>query len=568
MYVIKMKKIIVSILVIGCLLTISILTGTAYTSGSQNIPGWPVIHGDPMWDGHNSWAIGDVGFTEGNEAVTTINALSCEDSLIVVSNDGEILLDFKRDGLSNHVPSLGDLDNDGVLEIVVGYVDDFEGGLFVIDDGVVTEIASGYQSSLRPVVLEDLDGDGVLEIIEIELEQGIIHVRDRFGNDIDGWPQQPLVPTHSVFPKIDHSCLAVGDLDNDGEKEIVVQLKDARTLYAPWIFVLNSDGSIKWSVQIPSDYDYPTWNTNFALYFNEVILGDVDNDGFLEIVYFRDKSNMNSDDQYFYIFDHEGSIQEQWIIPTSVAYFGNPANQQIALGDLDQDGDLELVMSARLFNGNADRTFAWHHNGDLVDGFPITMLGEDDDQTTSPMIAADVDNDGFPITMLGEDDDQTTSPMIADVDNDGFPDIVSSLYSQRNNYYNKIYAWDNQGQLLDDWPKELIRQGSTPQIAVPPFQQTTLADLDGSGTLDLIAPIGGAESHAIDLGVAFEHLDWPMYRHDVQRTGRYIRNQDPNALNAPTISGPASGYAGTSPFFNFLQQYPILNQLLQRLLKL
>lgn len=465
---------------------------------TQSLPGWPVLQGNPSGDGHNSFVVGDVGFTPGNEAIT----ISRNSHLYIFSFDGTLLLDVHLNGISKRQPSLGDLDGDGDLEIVVSAAGFFGDALYVIDEDTVTTIASGYNSGYRPVVLDDLDGNGTLEIIELEMgsnsgqTQAIIHVRDRFGNDFEGWPIQPLTPTPPA--RMLYSPLAVGDLDGDGMKEIVVQLKDGRTNDAPTIFAIRSNGSILWSYQIPYDYVNFGTTSNDVLYFNDVVLGDVDNDGFLEVVYFRNGKLTESEDSYGFIFDHEGNIQAEWTVPLSEAYFGNPAMQQIALGDIDQDCDLEIIMSACTWDVcEEDRTFAWHHTGELMEGFPI---------------------------MLGPDDDQTTSPMIADVNNDGFPDIVSSLYDDRDNYYNRIYAWDRQGQLLDDWPKELIRQSGSPWITIPPFQQTTLVDLDGNGTLDLIAPIGGAESHAIDLGVPLtpSTTEWPIYRHDPQRTGLYI----------------------------------------------
>lgn len=459
---------------------------------TPDLPGWPTHVGDGIFGRFNSFVVGDVGFAPGKEAITVTGS-----ALHVFSNDGIHLAQFPLSSSANNIPSLGDLDNDGVLEIVIPSSD----GLHVIDHGVNEIIAPGWDGySARPIVLADLDGDGTLEIIQIESSNfGIIHVRDRFGNDLPGWPIQPMVPEGSE--KIFHSALAVGDLDGDGEKEIVVQLLRGGFVInddAPTVYAFNLDGTEKWSTTVPHDYiDFATDNQD-ATWFNDVVLGDVDGDGFLEVVYFRDGIYTAMYGGLAYVFDHRGNIREQWTVPisdpmTDPFIFGSQI--QLALGDLDNDGDLEIAIAGRtVYQPTFGWLFAWHHDGQDVAGFPVQVPNQED---------------------------KIISPMIADVDGDGMPDIVSSLYSLRNKFFNRIYAWNAQGQLLPCWPKELIRQFDVNVVSVPIFSQTTLADLDGNEALDLIAPIGSGEAHAIDLLVPAESaaMHWPMFRQNPQRTG-------------------------------------------------
>jgi hypothetical protein len=139
--------------------------------------------------------------------------------------------------------------------------------------------------------------------------------------------------------------------------------------------------------------------------------------------------------------------------------------------------------------------YAWHYTGDLVEGFPVSIRL-----------------------------DSIFTPMVADVDGDMKPDIVSSLSSARRDpERNSIYAWNYRGELIPGWPK-LLRRSRGGGFLDSPF--TTLGDVNGDGIIDLIASIGGGELHIISLGskLSPDAMDWPTFRHDFRDTGRYSSN--------------------------------------------
>ena len=58
-------------------------------------------------------------------------------------------------------------------------------------------------------------------------------------------------------------------------------------------------------------FHFNTSNDN--LWFNDVVIGDVDNDGGLEVIYFRDGWRTPDGDSFVLVIDEDGSIPWQCI---------------------------------------------------------------------------------------------------------------------------------------------------------------------------------------------------------------------------------------------------------------
>ncbi|HJQ84944.1 MAG TPA: S8 family serine peptidase, partial [Candidatus Binatia bacterium] len=454
------------------------------------LAGWPIFDADPIGYVH-SVAAGDIGFGAGTEVVTQgFNLVQGW------SDHGQLLFTVELPTPLGAAVSLGNLDADPALEIVATS----GAGIHVIDDGVAQLIAGDFAAWTHPVVLDDLDGDGLLELISTDLD-GRVWVRHADGTPYSpAWPMQPVTPLCEVG--VQASDIATGDLDGDGEKEIVVSLVPTvssctpETPTAPRVlYALGLDGTVRWTFTTPFAY-----TANALQQDQDVVIGDVDRDGEPEVVFVADGRSAIQQPHYAIVLDRNGNEQISWTMPEDDGSFVPGRQPRITLTDLDRDGDLEIVFTQWL-NLVTPEDFvpphvsAWHHTGVPVAGFPAYLA------------------------------EAVLDPAAADVDGDGGADLVTSLSPLRNGGFNRLYALGSTGALLFSWPRDLASldpywNGPAKGALIP---TTELVDLDGNGSLDLIAPIGTSEVHAVDLGVpvALDALDWPTYRHDVGRTGRF-----------------------------------------------
>ena len=287
-----------------------------------------------------------------------------------------------------------------------------------------------------------------------------------------GWPQ-------SVGNRVSESAIAVGDLDGDGDMEVVAAegmyqcggaLEGGRCgAYGMKVYVWHHDGTPMsgWPQMPGSDNRLTT-----------PALADLDADGDLEIV-------VGSIDGRVYVYEHDGALATGW---PQVA--GDSINGAPAAADLDGDGDREVVACS--YDG---LTWAWHHTGALVSGWPQftgssfaspLLVDLDADGQREVVVNSDAGvvsafhNDGtpvagWPITVTGAG--FLASPAAGDLDGNGTPEIVAVAQDA-------VYAWRPDGSSFPGWPQT----GLVGTIESSP----ALADLDGDGDLEIVVA-GGSQ---------------------------------------------------------------------------
>ncbi len=219
-------------------------------------------------------------------------------------------------------PAVADLDNDGQVEIVICARSTYTGTVYAFEtDGTYVsgfnQFQPGNYINAAPVIV-DLDRDGFKEIIICgEYDDNRVYLLDHQGNLKPGWP---------VATKRHESPPAIGDVDGDGELEIVVASRDNPDgIGSGWIYAIKRDGSLV--------AGFP-WQTLGHFNSSAPALADIDQDGLPEIIVGNQNGNL-------YAVDGDGTILAGWPFAT-----GGAIESSVALGDMDLDGHLEVVFGS------------------------------------------------------------------------------------------------------------------------------------------------------------------------------------------------------------------------------
>ena len=333
---------------------------------------------------------------------------------------------------------------------------------------------------------------------------------------------------------------AFADLDGDGSDEIVVAADDGR------VHALRPGGSelAGW----PNDGEparwWPSWSATAsadgidrpgsAVLVGAPAIGDLDNDGGTEVVVAdldgqvrvidatgNTIARMSSNPAFS---DQQSTDRLNRLKP---GFYGSPA-----IGDLDDDGDLEVVAAA------ADRhLYAWHHDGSPVAGFPVLLV--------DPGRAIEVDPTSHAITFADEDGtaiggELIATPTLADLSGDGRPEVVVGAQEE---YFEQVAVWPpiglpglsgntrlyavspegtlaggvdtnpahpDEGAYLPGWPAAvpMLLTDVLPSIGNGIATQAVAGDIDRDGELEVVAAAASGQLMAFDPDGTSPFLEW------------------------------------------------------------
>lgn len=434
--------------------------------------------------------------------------------LVAMKGNGSIQWKKTLDAPMNSAPAVGDINNDGHPEVVVsvgGDVADIHkpGGVIAFDRfgnqlwrfrTVDFSPRDGFGEGVYgSPTLCDVDGDGYKEIAFGAWDQRI-YLLDHNGNSL--WNNMPNDSVGQGFWNVDTvwSTAACADLNEDGSAEIIIgaditgggRLPDGQPSQdGGFLYIFDRFGNMLVRRFLPeSIYSAPA-------------VGDLDGNGRLEIVvgtsWYWWNAHSRSEQPYVYAFDttrvfggrHYSDADKLpylsgWPQATIYPGFSSPA-----LADLDNNGDLEIVIGTGhpdLANDGilgAGQVYAWHHDGRLVDGWPIS-----------------------PRNVRNDDAAIFSSPTIADVDADGQLEILFTM------------IWDVQVYNADGTFQQYLTGAWTM------WGSPAIGDTDGDNRLDVWIGGGNYENAASGYLWHFEssqsgqgRLPWPMFQQNPQHTG-------------------------------------------------
>ena len=368
--------------------------------------------------------------------------------IYVLDTDGNNLTGWPKRIAGAPVPStvaIGDLNNDDSLEIVVGSWSQ----LLVYDHH--GNMLPGFPKSFGTSVaatLFDIDKDGFLEIIYPSSNKNL-YVFNKDGSLLTGWPQ--------YLPEMPGSP-AVADIDNDDEYEIVTGTFEGPVGPDPFLlYAFENNGNVMNGFPIPLS----------GVIKSTPAIGDLDDDGIIEIVAL---SYDDTNDDSLYVFDASGILKTGFPVGVKYARLSSPA-----LGDIDSDGDLEIIVGG--YDNFIEILFGFHHDGSIIQNFPVALNhpGSTSNINSSPVIC-DIDGDtttieivvkaqdyvfavhqdtttvtGFPYFIDDENNSGTQgpSPLVDDFDNDGdieyvFASIAGTIhFFDIPDFYNDNFGFWN-----------------------------------------------------------------------------------------------------------------------------
>ncbi|HEU4619989.1 MAG TPA: FG-GAP-like repeat-containing protein [Gammaproteobacteria bacterium] len=347
------------------------------------------------------------------------------------------------------------------------------------------EPLGGEAQITRGLAFGDMNGDGFIDIVEGDAGVNGVYLNDGAGNF--------TTRTALTGTTANTRAIAVGDVDGDGDLDIVAGILNS----APLRLYLNSGDGVTYTVSDIGNLKVPT---------DSIALADFNGDGHLDVV----TGNHNQFRNYLYL--NSGNPQAPFSPTDSGLRITNAGNdtQSILAGDLDNDGDIDLVEM------NQNQRNAYYLN-DGKGNFVGHGLGADPDNSQSGALG-DFNGDGFldvfvgnfgsavgeagqckvylnsgdptdpfgnvtPIPVIGPDDPPSVhGAIVADIDNDGDLDIIVATAMPTDNsatrFTNRILLNDGTGK---SWTE--VELGSETQVT-----NTVIAgDVDGDGKLDIVA---------------------------------------------------------------------------------
>ncbi|MFC1645646.1 S8 family serine peptidase [Candidatus Omnitrophota bacterium] len=290
---------------------------------------------------------------------------------------------------SKLIPSviISDINSDGKPEIIYGELVNQNTDLLMHAININQEELTGWPITISGYGTEILDAYFSVGYIDEDIYMDIVvspYKGETYttlrgfnykGEYIRNWPSQFFIGDEFNTDPV------VGDVDNDGKMEVGIGCKAG-------FYLFDDDGELmpNWPQRFYYVYDFCTVCVSTEADISSAALADLNNDGFLEIVFVAYAPTRVYDKVRVFVFDLNGQVMEGWPKHIQdIAQFGHELPSP-TIGDIDNDGELDIILGP----DTDGFIHAWHKDGTEVQGWP-NYIGVSDSGQNS---LVDVDNDG------------------------------------------------------------------------------------------------------------------------------------------------------------------------------
>jgi len=254
--------------------------------------------------------------------------------------------------------AIADFNNDGLMDIAASPSSTAGGKLYLNQGNGNFDVSylpchkEGICGGFLSVFAADLNNDGLVDIVTSDYDFVVLWNQ---GNG-QFTPQRIPSQNNDLDFFTTNAPATIGDVNNDGFPDMVFSTGgdfDGRGSYQTKIQLMmnNGDGTFKEAVDLPGGYpDDVVPNVAVA---KSMTLADIDNDGMLDIVAgYAGRENKSQ----VLMNNGDGTFGDVYYLPKQEDYYDNGV---LHVGDLNNDGFVDILAHKQVLLNNGDGTFAY-----------------------------------------------------------------------------------------------------------------------------------------------------------------------------------------------------------------